>query len=169
MEKRENLYDREFKLKFMGEGEWLDEPDSITFEHEGIKCLVYRAIKTEPYCLTDPYFGGHLCGYIYLPPDHPLYNKECYDQFDCHHGITFQQVNEEGFMIGFDCAHSGDLIPSMEHMRNTVPELMEIKKLYPAPEGFEKHFLFNPTYRNVDFCIKECKSLAEQAAKMMVS
>ncbi len=168
-EKRENLYDREFKLKFFGEGEWLDEPDSITFEHKRIKCLVDRVLIKEPYCPEETYFGGHLCGYIYLPPDHPLYNINCYDKFDCHQGITFQEENEEGFMIGFDCAHTGDLVPSMEHMRNTLPELIELKKRYPAPNGLKKHPLFNPTYKNVNFCIKQCTFLAEQAAKMMVS
>ena len=32
-EKRKELYNREFKLRFMGYGDWLDEPDEITFEY----------------------------------------------------------------------------------------------------------------------------------------
>lgn len=167
-EKRKELYSREFKLKFMGYGEWLDEPDEVTFEYKGIKCLVFRVVKREIYCPTEAYFGGHLCGYILLPPEHPMCGKECWDEFECHQGVTFHDGTDEVWILGFDCGHLGDLIPTMEHMHRTIPELIEINKAFSTPEGFEKHPWFHPTYKNVDFCIKECKSLAKQAAKMMV-
>ena len=71
-EKRKHIYDREFKLKFMGDGEWLDEPDVVDFEYEGINCLINRTMKRKPLCAEELYFGGHLCGYIFLPKGHPF-------------------------------------------------------------------------------------------------
>jgi hypothetical protein len=169
-EKRKEVYDRPFKLKFFGNGEWIYEPDLVEFEYEELLCIVVRVVKREPFNKEEVYFGGHLCGYIFLPEDHPLYGKETEDiEIDSYQGITYTQKTREGWMIGFDCAHSGDLIPSMEHMRNPNPEIKKMREIYTDPEGYEKCPLFNPTYKNMDFCIKECKSLAKQAAKMKVS
>lgn len=171
MKNRQNkeLYSRGFKLKFMGYGDWLDEPDEVIFEYRGIKCLVFRMVKRESCAPRETYFGGHLCGYVWIPKGHSLYGMECWDMdLECYQGLTFQEETDDGWLVGFDCAHSGDLIPTLEHMRNTDPEMKKIKEIYPPPEGFEKHPWFYPTYKSVDFCIKECKSLAKQVAKMMV-
>jgi len=160
-EKRKEIYPREFKLKFLGYGDWLDEPDEIQFEYKDIKCLIVRILKREPYAKEEVYFGGHLCGYISLPEGHPLYGKKI-DEIDlhCYRGITYAENTDEGFTIGFDCGHIGDLIPSMAQMRKVYPDP------FPIPEEFMKYSIFNPIYRNMDFCIKECKSMARQAAKM---
>ena len=164
-----DLFTKEFKLTHLGYGDWLDEPDFLEFKFKGIKCCIVRIVQREPYTKEEVYFGGYLCGYILLPKDHPLYGKKFHEiDLECHHGITYSQITEEGWLIGFDCAHSGDLVPTFEHKRNTDPKLKKIKEMYPAPEGFEKHPLFHSTYKNLDFCIKQCKLLAKQAAKMMV-
>lgn len=169
-EKRKTIYDRKFKLKFMGYGDWLDEPDVVKFEYKGIKCEIHRCVKREIYAKEEAYFGGHLCGYIFVPKGHPLYEKEMFDiDLDCWRGVSFTHPSLEGWMIGFDCAHSGDLVPTTEHMRNTRPELKRIKEMFPPPEGYENCPLFHPTYKNIDFCIKQCKSMAKQAAKMMAA
>lgn len=168
MKNRQNkeLYDREFKLKFMGYGDWLDEPDSVTFEYRGIKCLVFRVVHREPYAPVEAYFGGHLCGYIWIPKGHSLYGMKCWDMdLECYQGLTFQEETDDGWLVGFDCSHAGDYIPTTEHMKKTNPVMKEI---FTPPEGFERHPWFKPTYKNVDFCIKQCKSLAKQVAKMMV-
>lgn len=49
---------------------------------------------------------GHWCGYVTIPPSYPEFD---YDVIECHGGITFQEENDMGVTIGFDCAHSGDL------------------------------------------------------------
>jgi hypothetical protein len=165
-EKIKEIYSREFKLNHFGYGDWMDEPDSIEFEFKGIKCFILRVVKEEPYAEEESYFGGHLCGYIFLPLGNPLYGEK-WDEIDldCHGGITWTADSELGYMVGFDCGHSCDLIPTTEHRRRTLPELIKIREMFPVPEGYEKFPLFNPTYKNISFCIKQCKSLVKQALK----
>ena len=35
------LYTPEFKEKWFGVGEWVDEPDVVKFDYKGYKCMVY--------------------------------------------------------------------------------------------------------------------------------
>lgn len=44
--------------------EWLVEPPSLEFSHEGLECYIRR--ETE----------GHLCGFVGVPREHPLYRIE---------------------------------------------------------------------------------------------
>lgn len=58
---------------------------------------------------------GHLCGYVVIPEEHPLYRKR-YDDIDAevHGGLTYSGtglISREEFCIGFDCAHAGDWVP----------------------------------------------------------
>lgn len=164
---RKEIYDRQFKLKFMGYGDWIDEPDWVKFEYVGFNCLIARVVKREPYANEEAYFGGHLCGYIFLPDNHPLHGKPIDEiDLDCHGGITWSELTDEGCMIGFDCGHSMDLIPTMEQQRCTRGGFIDFIKI---PEEYKKLSLFNPTYKNLSFCIKECKKLAKQAAKMIAA
>lgn len=84
---------------------------------------------------------GHLCGYVVIPEDHPLYQKN-YDEIDLevHGELTYSDSDlisvGEDFCIGFDCAHAGDWIP-----------------MY----GFE-----NDTYKDITFVENEIKSLIDQ-------
>lgn len=159
-----HLYTSEEKLKWWGYGEWVEEPDEVLFEHEGIKCKIIRICLCDgPGTLPDGtylMFGGYLCGYIFVPKDNPNFGILYEDiEMDVHCGLSYSRMQDDGYWIGFDCAHSGDLVPS-----NVV-----LKKLfhvdYLIPEGFENHHLFNPTYKNMNFCIQECKSMAEQIRK----
>lgn len=54
-------------------------------------------------------WGKHLCGYIELPTS-IIWTNELEDIIDrkFHGGITYH----EGNVVGFDCAHYNDLIPS---------------------------------------------------------
>jgi hypothetical protein len=162
-ETRQTLYDRQFKIKHLGYGEWIDEPDRIEFEYKGIKCLVIRICKREPCAHEEAWFGGHLCGYIFLPKEHPLYGKDI-DEVDlpCHFGVTFAEKTQEGHMIGFDCAHSEDLIPSMVQLGKRF----SISEIFPVPENLKDHPLFKPIYRNMSYCIKQCKRMVREALKM---
>lgn len=60
---------------------------------------------------------AHRCGYLKLEPGHPWYGLG-YDDFDpgVHGGLTFAESDipcdkggaDDGWWIGFDCAHAGD-------------------------------------------------------------
>ena len=85
------------------------EGDKKEFKYRGFRCLIKRHKRL-----------GHLCGYIELPKHHNLYGvdydeiEETYDyELPVHGGLTFsgRLVGEDGYLIGFDCAHAGDYIP----------------------------------------------------------
>lgn len=162
------------KLKWWGYGEWVEECDEFSFEHEGFICLGYRIFDKDwlqipldillPDRTTGP-FGGHWCGYVIIPEEHPYFEKTIeYFDLDIHGGITFANfMDDKEFMIGFDCAHFNDIVPSMisinECAKKLRPEWLKetIEKL-----KMDKHPLFSPTYKNENFVIQKCKSLAEQ-------
>lgn len=158
--KETHLYTSDEKLKWFGYGEWVEEPDLIEFTHHEIKCKIVRTVKKES-CEEERYFGGSLCGYVIIPIGHELYSKDYQDiNIDVHGGLTFGEYNEKEHWIGFDCAHLGDLIPSMELFK--IKNNRYLKYLWPIPEELNEYSIFNPTYRNIEFCIQECKSMADQ-------
>ncbi len=165
--KTKDLFSREFKLTHLGYGDWLDEPDVMYFDYKGIQCLIARVYKREP-CKEEAWFGGHLCGYIFLPKDHPCYGKEPHEvDLECHYGITCVESTEDGYMVGFDCAHSGDLVPSMVELRKRYKSSVDFNEIFPIPEDLKNHPWFKPVYRNMSYCVKQCKSMVRQALKMV--
>src|ERR1700743_1307542 len=157
----------EEKIKWMGYGEWVEEPDVIDFEYLGYHALVYRILKREPIANKEIYFGGYLCGYVQIHNTHPCYRKEEID-IDCHGEITFNQAHEEHW-IGFDCSHTVDYIPTVGYMRKTCPEWKAINEAFPLPGGYEKYEMFNPSYKNVSYCIEECKEMINQLIEIELS
>lgn len=107
----------------------------------------------------------HLCGYVKLPESHPLFginhmDSDVYDKIDVHGGVTFTYTLNTGhnldehhdtdFLVGFDCAHAGDLIPSMsEELRKDKLEVC----------GDEE-------YRNINYVINQSIKLAKQLKSM---
>lgn len=95
-------------------GPWKTEPHRVDFEHAGFHCLALR----QPVLL-------HWCGYVGVPPSHPLYGKSYNDvQVSAHGGLTFSNHchgdvchiasgEDKLYWFGFDCAHLGDLSPGM--------------------------------------------------------
>jgi len=102
-------------------GPWNDEPDKVYWVDDatGLDCLIVRNRS------------GALCGYVGLPPGHPMYGAD-YDSVrtedgqypDCNGGLTFAgkchpgPTEAEGichvplpgrpddvWWLGFDCAH----------------------------------------------------------------
>jgi hypothetical protein len=147
----------ENKEKWWGKGEWVDEPDKEFFEHEGIRCKIVRIMALEPFIKVIEVFGGHLCGYVEVPKDHPWYNMELGDDesmvIEVHGGITFCRETEGQKWIGFDCAHIGDCVPSMRTLReSTLDKLL----MYPRSP------VFSFQYKNMEYVRNECKLLAEQ-------
>ncbi|MEO1658280.1 MAG: hypothetical protein AAFR65_11195 [Pseudomonadota bacterium] len=71
---------------------------------------------------------GHLCGYVRLPADHPMWGKD-YDDVtaDVHGGLTYARdhapldESDGGWWLGFDCAHYGDLVPSVVEQAGLPP------------------------------------------------
>lgn len=156
--KETNRYTSDEKKLWWGYGEWCEEPDLVEFEHCGFKCIVFRQASRET-CEEFHMSGGHLTGYVAIDKDHTFYGKDAYHLYlDVHGGITFAEIgNEELFFIGFDCAHAGDITPSMEMLKKKYSN-----EIYQVPEQFKHLSLFNPTYKNIAFAVGECKYLAEQ-------
>lgn len=159
--KEQHFYTPEAKLNWWGEGEWVNEPDSIAFEYEGYKCLVSRTVKDPS---SEYAFGGHLCGYVHLPENHPLSGFD-YDDIpiSCHGGLTFS----EGGLIGFDCAHSGDYSPSSERFKRETMQndyMKDRMKRLAIPDHLK--WFMESTYKNLAFCIDECKSVVDQLKEL---
>jgi hypothetical protein len=62
---------------------------------------------------------GHLCGYVRVPPGHPLHGKGHMDDprvdaLSAHGGVNFSEIEPcthddgTGWWFGFDCAHAQD-------------------------------------------------------------
>ena len=158
----EHRFSADDKLKWWGYGEWVEEPDLVEFTYLGLECRIQRTAVVEPYSKEFHTFGGHLCGYVRIPSYHSYLHK-LYEDMDiiCHGGLTFGEVSN-GHWIGFDCGHSGDIIPSTEYLKKTNPNFTTLHKLFPLPEGFENIPWFNPTYRNVEYCTEQCMDIVNQ-------
>lgn len=88
-------------------GPWNDGIKRSCFKYCEYKCNI---VKTEM---------GIYCGYVKIHRKNKLYkylknNKNFIEKnIDCHGGITFISVDNNNLKIGFDCAHHGDLIPTL--------------------------------------------------------
>lgn len=156
--------DKDKKLKFLGEGPWVDESDIVEFTYKDYECLISRVFVKyseclisrvfveEPYAKEEAYFGGHLCGYVRIPEGHNYFGKDYGDMdISCHGGITFSDESK----IGFDCTHAWDIVPSMGKLRKDNGLIDR----FPLPDEFK---CYQNTYRNIEFCVKECESIVDQ-------
>lgn len=115
---------------------------------------------------------GFHCGYVGVPPGHPLHGVE-YSQstpalgdspesvFDAHGGITFAgdgkgeyPVKSDLWWFGYDCGHLWDA-PCPEHIEKMQQEYPDSPFMWERAEG---------VFRDVDYCVAECESLARQIA-----
>lgn len=131
------------------EGPWSKEPNKVQWVDAAtsLPCLIVRGGV------------GALCGYAGVYPGHPFHGRDCDDvDIDVHGGLTFSRgcahsedesqgvchvpepgTSDDVWWFGFDCAHLGDLSPSM------------------LPFRFN-----NDVYRDVDYVAKEVTRLAGQ-------
>lgn len=148
-----------------GDGPWQDEPDKIQYTDEatGLPCLVKRNRM------------GALCGYVGVPNGHPLFGlgfgDSQIDGLDVHGGVTYGDRCQEGdeahsichvpgpgepddvWWIGFDCAHSRDVMPAFElQMKNLDPDWKNRR----ADGG---------SYKTVEYVKEQNSLLALQLAK----
>jgi hypothetical protein len=157
----------EDKRKWWGDGEWVQEPNQASFNYLGYDCRVYRILHPEWHPNTDYMFGGHLCGYVRIPSEHPYFEKHYHDMtIDCHGDLTYAKHgiadSLEGFWIGFDCAHSSDYIPSVEKIFREN----KIGNPFSTPKEYKKYSIFNQVYRNFEFVIHECQNIVDQLIKV---
>lgn len=160
----EIIMNSENKRLWWGEGPWVDEPDVLEFVHNGIACRILRIVAMDGPNETINIFGGHLCGYVCIPYDHQDYNKDVsspdFSEYDVHGGLTFGKLFDDNtFWIGFDCAHSGDLIPSMTDIRKSINE--DLIKKHPNID-FSQIRCFNSDYKTWDYVLEQVKHLADQ-------
>lgn len=162
--KEEHLLTSEDKIKWWGYGEWVEEIDLLEFTYEEIECRITRVFAEEPNSKEFHVFGGHLCGYIRIPSNHPFHHKKYEDiPIECHYGLSFGEISV-GHWIGFDCGHCNDIIPSTEYLNKTHPLFIEIerKRKELIKNLCSDNAFFNKTYKNIQFCIDECKSIVDQ-------
>lgn len=142
-------------------GPWSDEPDKVQWKDEttGLPCLA----KRHPH-------SGHWCGYVGVPPGHPLHGKSYNDDvsLEVHGGITFGDHCQEGppeqtvchipdpgepehlWWLGFDCHHARDYSPN--------------DKVYEAERGYLFTIGPDQSYKPLGFVKGECALLAAQVA-----
>ena len=85
------------------------------------------------------------CGYTIIPKSFPIdFEQEI--NINCHGGITYQSVNLDGdLVVGFDCAHHGDLIPKLLELEGILINDKDIS-----------------VYRDKQYVIDEVNSMVEQ-------
>lgn len=129
--------------------EWEREPNFLTEidEETGYRYFIVRILSS-----------GHLCGYVEITPDHPLYGKDCTDlDGNVHGGITYSDFRkgeypqspefnaylknfhiQKIYLIGFDCSHAEDYRPDTYFSSDDTR-----------------------TYKNIEFVKNECKKLCK--------
>jgi len=112
--------------------EWLSEPDYKEFTYKGYRCEIKRIPVS-----------GHLCGYVTVGEQHPIYGKDYGELMDikCHGGLTFSETKDGQTRIGFDCAHCTDLTPYFYEHDMIIPGMI---------------------YRYMEYVKKECMKIVEQ-------
>lgn len=142
-------------------GEWDGEPDKVQWPDAatGLPCIAVRNPRR-----------GHWCGYVGVPPEHPLHGAGYVDvALDAHGGITYadacQPEDDESqgichtpdpgepdhvWWFGFDCAHSGDWSPA--------------DAVHAMRRGYPFSRMAYETYRTLAYVQSECESLAMQLA-----
>lgn len=145
-------------------GEWDKEVDRYEFEAYGFSCLLNRGLM------------GHWCGYVAIPKTHPLFGKyedELNKILDAPGGVTFadppfahicllNKKDDDLWFIGYDCAHSRDLIPALDKTMGPF-----LNKALSARPDLNNEFL-RPAYRTLEFNIQETTELAHQLFEKMI-
>lgn len=157
-----NEEERAVKIEMYDEGPWIDEPDQVEFDSHGFNLEIIRNRI------------GALCGYIKILPGHPWYkNRLDYDRKDreenaidtvsVHYGFTFAEQDGDYWVLGFDCAHSEDICPSLEKLIKTHKEKHLNRFLEEMKKNFPNCILFNKTYKDINWVENELIDLAAQA------
>jgi hypothetical protein len=151
-------------------GPWQDEPDKVQW--------VDAATDLDALAVRNHW--GSWCGYVGVPPGHPLHGVSFHDlpyDLEVHGGLTFAggcdeeapegtgicHIPEPGrpaevWWLGFDCGHAWDLQPGMVQFE---------KETFGHESGtmalFER-IGRTQTYRDLDYVRREVAGLAAQLA-----
>ena len=146
---------------------WLNEPDYKRWRDgkTQLQCLILRAGST-----------GALCGYVRLPRSlakkmganglrltpgqfgmrAPAYNLPVFRDISVHGGLTYsggirtkKRGRERGVWIGFDCAHFGDLTPTLDECLGGRQITREVR-----------------TYRDINYVTEQVRYLAQQIKEL---
>ncbi len=140
------------RRKTWGEGPWNNEPDELFFEYKGFGCHIQRGPL------------GSLCGYAGIPRNYKVFDKiECYDdlKINAHGGLTFMESGtdknsgQELYIIGFDCAHFGDIVPAIKYFTREM--ISRDIPYFNWPKG---------SYKDIDFVYKEIQSIVDQVLEI---
>lgn len=145
-----------------GIGPWNDEP-ADTIVHGEYKEYKYHLQRSQL---------GTWCGYVEVDPASP-YALEDYDKIklEVYGGVTYSEggkyrkTGKETFFIGFDCAHSDDLIPGAEILKQAIIDSgdSKLKKLNELTQKLESTIPYlKKTYKTLEFATNECKSMIDQ-------
>lgn len=77
---------------------WDEEPDHVLTEEHGYVVEIRRHPNLK-----------HLCGYIYIEGGNLA--GWCQAELGVHGGWTCSEIKDGAVILGFDCAHAGDLCP----------------------------------------------------------
>lgn len=159
---------------------WLSEPDRLELSHAGMRCLIIRH-----------HTFHHLCGYVEIPKEHPLYGVGYSENAECLVGALRELMNERfspndkrlsmlnllnvSFGMQIDpCPASVFKVHGGITFSGTYKDLSKDPKSWFY--GFDcAHFgdvspyfahleIYAPEheYRSMDYVVEECKWLAEQ-------
>lgn len=138
-------------------GEWDGEPDLVEWRDARYPDFALLVVRSHT--------SGGLCGYVGLPPSHPLHGKPYEDlELEVHGGLTYAgscaghicHVPAPGepddvWWLGFDCGHASDVSPGLDAFA---------RKRLGAP-----HFKFEYAhYRPLVYVMSEVEQLASQLA-----
>lgn len=142
-------------------GPWKDEPDYVAWvdDETSYRCVMRRNVI------------GAWCGFVGLPPQHPLYmaaaNDAAFRFVDIHGGITFAafmdedatefQPAEKSWWVGFDAMQDGDYCPNA-HAVNAKDRPKHMRRLKGKVSSLMQE------YRDLEYVFNEVSFLAVQLA-----
>lgn len=133
--------------------QWEVEPDSMSFEHMGLKCEIIRRPQ------------GHLCGYVYLPESNIYYGI---DEFELNtmlktlEEITYSDYDGVYWKVGFAFARASDYVPKIIEEDEKQFEKDLLKNAY---EMFNFKYPTEDDYRGIEQAIDIVKNFAEVLSK----
>jgi hypothetical protein len=138
---------------------WKNEPNRKEWRHAGFPCLIVRSHL------------GALCGYVGVPPGHPLFGdvERASGLLSVHGGVTYGGTcrgpichkplpgEAEVFWFGFDCAHAWDVVPGLVELMTSVERDLGLWGVQ-RPTFQESR----STYKDLAWVTREVEQLAEQ-------
>lgn len=174
---RTEYWDRDEKLRLLGPGIWMDEPDEVEWDSEEwrMPCLVLRAPEL-----------GVLCGYVGVAPAHPWHGLHWgqLDRLDelSGHRISWSAPRDHlrvtrtdptvahHWYLGFHTAHAFDLQPAIRQTVRTsgLPLGPVLEAHYAEPiliASVHGTPILEDTYKDFVWVRGRVEELAEQARK----